>query len=81
MKDEFKITKWTPELVSESDINNAFKIITFDCQLPPNVNSKKIEEWNGTPSISKDYDQARDIIKEKINQFIETLPKKFQEQK
>lgn len=74
-KDEFNIKGWKPEIVSENDINNADRIITFDCKLPSNGISTEIEQWNGTPPISKDYDKARDIIKEKVNQLIESLPK------
>ncbi|ADV47564.1 protein tyrosine phosphatase [Cellulophaga algicola DSM 14237] len=80
-KDEFKISDWKPELVSENDANNAFKIITFDCELPLNVTSKKTEQWNGTPPISKDYDKARDIIKEKVNRLVETLQEQTLERK
>jgi len=75
MKDGFNIKDWKPEMVSKNDINNANRIITFDCELPSNKISTKTDQWNGTPSISKDYDKARDIIKEKVNQLIESLPK------
>jgi len=74
-KDEFNIEDWKPELVSENDINSANKIITFDCELSSNVTSAKIEQWNGTPPIRKNYDKARDIIKNKVNKLIESLPK------
>ncbi len=75
-KDAFDINGWKPEMVSENDLNNADKIITFDCELPSTVLPKNIEQWNGTPSISKDYDKARDAIQEKVIQLIESLPKK-----
>ncbi|MFK7814183.1 MAG: low molecular weight phosphatase family protein [Maribacter sp.] len=73
--DGFIISGWKPELVSENDTDNSFKIITFDCELPSNADSKKTEQWNGTPPISKDYEKARDIIKAKINRLLKTLPK------
>jgi arsenate reductase len=75
MKDEINIKDWKPKLVSENDINKANRIITFDCELPFNVIFTKIEQWNGTPPISKDHDKARDIIKNKVYQLIESLPK------
>ena len=75
MKDQFNIKDWKPEMVSENDINHANKIITFDCELPSNEISAKTVQWNGTPSISTDYNNARDIIKEKVNQLIKSLPK------
>jgi len=66
---------WKPEMVSENNIVNANRIITFDCELPSNIGSKNIEQWNGTPPISKDYNTARNIIKEKVTQLIKSLPK------
>lgn len=72
VKDKFEISGWKPMLVSENDITNAFKVITFDCELPLNSPSK-IEPWNGTPAISKDYDKARDIIKDNVNRLLQVL--------
>lgn len=75
-KDGFDISDWKPEKVSISDIERADRIITFDCTLPMNNASPADEEqWNGTPSISKDYNKARNAIKDKTEQLIETLLK------
>jgi hypothetical protein len=49
--------------------------VTFDCVLPTDIDVKNVAQWNGTPSISADYDKARDVIKEKVDDFIKTLPK------
>jgi len=76
LKDDFEISSWKPELVSENDIDKAHRIITFDCELPSNISLDRTEQWNGTPPISTDYDKARDIIKEKVNRLVETLSKK-----
>ncbi|MEE9432391.1 MAG: hypothetical protein V3V16_15195 [Melioribacteraceae bacterium] len=75
IKDGFTINDWELKKVSKNDISKAKKIITFDCKLSSNVTPTKIEQWNGTPPISKDYNKARDILKEKVNQLIATLPK------
>jgi protein-tyrosine-phosphatase len=74
-KDDFQIDLWKPIIVSKNDIEMADRIVTFDLKLPFNSTSSEIEQWNGTPSISKDYDQARDIIEEKVKQLIKSLPK------
>ena len=76
LNDDFKINRWKPELVSENDISRAHKIITFDCELPSNIAPEKVEQWNGTPPISKNYKKARDIIKGKVNRLVETLSEK-----
>lgn len=72
-KDGFDISDWKPEPVAENDITNAHSIITFDCKLPSTENIDTTAQWNGTPSISKDYDIARNAIKERVNRLIETL--------
>jgi len=75
-KDDFDVDSWTPEKVSLQDMKKAYKIITFDCALPSNHTFQLDEEqWNGTPSISKDYANARNIIKTKVEELIQTLPK------
>lgn len=75
LKDDFEISNWKPEIVTKNDIETADRVVTFDLKLHFNNASKEIEQWNGTPSISKDYDQARDIIEEKVKQLIKALPK------
>lgn len=73
-KDEFQIDGWKPEKVANTDMDKAYKIVTFDCTLPLDDSTPKdVEEWNGTPSISKDYNIARNAIQEKVEQFVEQL--------
>lgn len=71
--DNFNTEGWIPQLVSENDVKAADKIITFDCTLP--LENISPEQWNGTPSISKDYGIARDRIVEKVDQLVESLAK------
>ncbi len=71
--DGFEINKWKPEKVSAQDVEKAYKIVTFDCAVPPIKPSTFKEEWNGTPSISKDYNVARNVIKENVEELIESL--------
>jgi len=67
-KDEFEVSDWKPEMVSENDVSSAYRIITFDCEISSTTSSGIIEQWNGTPPISKDYDKA-------VRSFIKTLTK------
>ena len=71
--DGFEISNWKPEGVAVQDIEKAYKIITFDCSVPSKKASTLTEEWNGTPSISKDYSLARNVIKENVEQLIVSL--------
>ena len=74
-EDGFDITNWTPRLVSQTDINSAYQIVTFDCNLPDKL-SKPVTQWNGIPPISNDYSLARDQILEKVQQLINELAEK-----
>jgi protein-tyrosine-phosphatase len=75
IRDNFDVTDMKPTLVSEKDIHDAAKIITFDCMLPGRDSTKASMQWNGIPPISKDYNTARDEIVNKVVQLIATLPK------
>lgn len=75
-QDGFEVNNWKPEPVSSQDVAGAFKVITFDCTVPINNSSTLKDEWNGTPSISKDYSKARDVIKTNVEELIESLKKK-----
>lgn len=76
-EDGFDISNWTPKLVSQTDINNASEIVTFDCNIPaPDSSSKPLVQWNGIPPVSKDYNLARDQIVENVQQLINDLAKK-----
>jgi len=71
-KDGFEVSNWKPEKVSIQDLDKAYKVVTFDCT-EPSRNPSKTVEWNGTPSISKDYNAARGAIKENVEQLIAKL--------
>jgi arsenate reductase (thioredoxin) len=76
LKDSFNISGWKPKLVSDGDIKNAYRIVTFDCKLPiQDSSSISIDHWDGIPPISKDYNIARNQIIEKVNLLITQLPK------
>jgi len=71
--DGFKTDDWKPKKVTIQDVENAFKVVTFDCSVPSSESSDLILEWNGIPSISKDYTAARNVIKSNVEQLIDGL--------
>lgn len=76
-EDGFDISQWTPKLVSQTDINSASEIVTFDCNIPmADSSSKPHVQWNGVPPVSKDYNLARDQIVRKVQELINDLAKK-----
>jgi len=75
--DGFDISNWTPKLVSQTDINNAYEIITFDCNIPASDSSSKpLAQWNGISPVSKDYYLTRNQIVARVKQLIDDLAKK-----
>jgi arsenate reductase len=75
-KDGFEVSKMKPKLVSKSDVEGAFQIITFDCRLNDRDGSPtNISQWNGIPPISDDYNVARDQIVRNVNALITQLLK------
>lgn len=76
-EDGFDITNWTPRLVSETDINRASEIVTFDCNIPASDSiAKPLVQWNGISPVSKDYNLTRNQIVERVQQLINDLAKK-----
>jgi arsenate reductase (thioredoxin) len=76
IKEGFDIDGWQPQPVTESDINAASVIITFDCVLPVKVPlGKPVHQWNGIPPISQDYEISKEQIVEKVKALIKTLPR------
>lgn len=73
--DGFKLDGWKPSKVSTEDVERAYKVVTFDCSVPSKQSSGLKEEWNGTPSISKDYQTARNVIEKKVKNLVKSLKK------
>lgn len=82
IEDGFDTKNMKPILVTQSDINFADEIITFDCSLPTKDSlSNKVSKWNGIPPISKDYQAARNEIVSKVQVLIAELTKKRKKKK
>jgi arsenate reductase len=60
-----------PQKLSLEDIEAAQQIISF-CELPIEFRQKvKIEAWNDIPSVSENYEKARDLIVTKLKTMME----------
>ena len=63
-------TELGPQQLSLADVQSAQKIIAF-CELPSEYQTKaSVEQWDGVPPVSDDYQKARDAILERINQLL-----------
>jgi arsenate reductase (thioredoxin) len=76
-RDGFDIEGWRPLPVTPENARKATVIITFDCKLPvDSLPESSIQQWNGIPPISKDYEIAKNQILERVILLIRSLTKK-----
>lgn len=63
-------TESIPQKLSLADVESTQRVVTF-CELPEEYRSKTvIEQWDGVPPVSEDYEKARDAIVERIHRLI-----------
>ncbi len=74
---------WKPEIVSKRDMNAASGIVTLGCVLPEKDDAVagKVAEWNDIPSVSQNYQAARDDIVKRVQSLVDDLAKKEQKTK
>ncbi len=73
---------WKPELVTNNDLDGASEIVTLGCDLPgKDAVVGRVTEWNDVPSVSQDYQVARDYIVKRVQSLGDDLAKKEQETK
>ncbi|HMD80499.1 MAG TPA: hypothetical protein VKE92_04270 [Anaerolineales bacterium] len=66
-------TESVPHKLSMEDVESAQRIVSF-CELSETYQQKGIvEQWDGLPPVSDNYEKARDAILERL----ESLMKKF----
>jgi len=62
-----------PRKLTREDLESAERIVSF-CDLPDEYQQKAIvEQWDGIPPISEDYQKARDAIVARVQILIEHL--------
>jgi len=60
-RDGFDTQTFLPGRLSEKDVEDAARIITFGCSLPDAKSAaSKITDWQNVPAVSEDYSKARD---------------------
>lgn len=70
LEDGLHPTESAPQKLTETDVQNAQRVITF-CELPVEYQQQSIvEHWDDIPSVSENYEQARDVIIERIHQML-----------
>ncbi len=72
-KDGLVPTASAPQKLSLEDVKSAQRVVSF-CELPIEYKEKKIiEQWDGIPPVSENYDKARDAIIERLNHLLDSI--------
>jgi protein-tyrosine-phosphatase len=76
-EDGIETNGWKPQLVTGGDLKAASMIVTLGCDLPgKDAVAGKVAEWNGIPSVSENYQAARDEILKRVRRLVDELTKK-----
>ena len=74
-RDGLKPAELVPQNLLLDDLRFAERIVSF-CELPDEFREKVIvEQWEGIPAVSEDYEKARDAILDRLDQFLATISK------
>ncbi len=66
-------TESIPQKLSLADIESAQRVVAF-CELPEEYRNKTaVEQWDGVPPVSENYETARDAIVERIHRLMNSL--------
>jgi len=69
-RDGLTPTESVPQKLTLTDSESAGRIVSF-CELPEEFQGRvSIDQWDGVPPVSEDYEKARDAIVERINKLI-----------
>ena len=72
-KDGLAATEPAPTKLSLEDTRRAQFLVSF-CELPEEYTQGVIvEQWDEIPSVSENYDQARDAIVERLKQLVSRI--------
>ncbi|HSL43277.1 MAG TPA: hypothetical protein VK897_07590 [Anaerolineales bacterium] len=70
-KDGLTPAESTPQKLTEADLESAQHVIAF-CELPAGDQSQiTVQRWDDVPPVSENYEQARDVIVNRIHQLLE----------
>jgi len=69
-----QVTKETPSLVTQEQLDEASKIVSIGCDLSTwNVDPSKLQEWKDVPAPSDNLEGASELIKERVGELLKSL--------
>ena len=69
------VSTWRPKAVSDDDIKRAKTVVSLATDLPTTkpIVKTKLLEWNDVPSMSTNYEAARNAIVKLVSEMVEKL--------
>ena len=74
-KEGIDVSSWRPQSVTHSDIDKAGKVVSiaaFEPGAKPAIGSRLLE-WNDVPSVSENYQAARDAIVKRVQALLDNM--------
>jgi protein-tyrosine-phosphatase len=68
-KDGLMPTESVPQKLTQVEIESAQRVVAF-CDLPSDYRHAIVERWEDVPAVSENYEQARNVILERIHQML-----------
>ena len=72
--DHVTLGSWQPQTLRPMDLASASHVVSFDVPRDATAGTHASrEQWDGLPSVSKDYAVGRDAIKARVHQLVDSL--------
>ena len=72
--DHVALGPWRPQPLRLVDLADAAYVVSFDVPLSATAGARgPREQWDGLPSVSKDYANGRDAIKLRVHALVDSL--------
>ena len=74
VSDHVALGPWRPQTLRPTDLSDALHVVSFDVPSGATAGARgSREQWNGLPSVSKDYARGRDAIKVRVHALVDSL--------
>ena len=72
--DHVALGPWRPQTLHPEDLADAAYVVSFDVPLSATNGARvRREQWDGLPSVSRDYTSGRDAIKLRVHALVDSL--------
>jgi protein-tyrosine-phosphatase len=72
--DHFTLGSWRPQTLLSEDLAKASYVVSFDVPSAATASARGPRaQWDGLPSVSKDYSSGREAIKARVHQLVDSL--------